>query len=92
MENLQTKYGFSDEQIQDIRNIIAESITDILPILMESVTPLVVEKYKKNIQTNTNFGDLQNDNEEEAREYIRRNKTHLTLLMKFERPLVFTIY
>ena len=57
MEELKVKYGFSEEQMNDIRELVLNSLKEIMPALIEESIPALAEKCKETIvnATNNNF-------------------------------------
>ena len=43
MERLIEKYGFNDQQMEDIRKIVMDSIQEILPAILKDIMPTVAE-------------------------------------------------
>ena len=51
MEMLSEKYGFSREQMEDIKKVLMDSLQEILPTILKDITPTLVQNFMKKAKT-----------------------------------------
>ena len=76
MEDLKSKYGFSDEQMDDIRELVVSSIKEVIPAVLEESTKILAEKCKESVTNATKnyFPKVNTPPSREAVQFITRNK------------------
>ena len=76
MEDLQAKYGFSDEQMVDIREVIVNSIKEIIPAVISESANTLAEKCKETVSHATKhcFPTEITPPSQEAMQFIAINK------------------
>ena len=76
MEDLQAKYGFSDEQMVDIREVIVNSIKEIIPAVISESANTLAEKCKETVSHATKhcFQTEITPPSQEAMQFIAINK------------------
>ena len=76
MEELKAKYGFTEEQIDDIRDLVIKSLKEIIPVVIEESTATLAEKCKETImQTTSNcFPSKKSPPSREVLRFVAINK------------------
>ena len=73
MEALKEKYGFNEGQINDIKQVVADSITMILPDIITDISPFIIENYNTKMKSGKEQLDDINRTEREALVYSQNN-------------------
>ena len=73
MERLVEKYGFNDEQLEDIKMVFLESLHDILPTIMNEIMPTLVQNFVQKTKTESEEIEEINQKRKSTLKYVQDN-------------------
>ena len=73
MDALIQKYKFNNEQVEDIKNVIAESIKILIPDIGKEIKSIIMDNFKQQMMSDKELLDDVNKIKKDALKYVQKN-------------------